>query len=269
MRYESTTTTDLFSAMLKGYNANPNGYKNLSASQCAKRYNTEFMSGSRNLFLLTNHISNATYNYTVLRLIDVSAEQMASRWLCRSSPQNRRQNYQYMCDTSELIADLERGLPWQMDLGQVGVVEISGCMSEVTSERCTVRFSLGIMIVVIGCNLVKACCMVMAVVRSREPTLVTLGDAVDSFLKTPDQTTIGICFADRRYIGRDWRPQRRARPRQWKQKEVQRWWTSVSKKRWIICNCFCSITIIFAGMLLREGMVNDGATYGSADLKSM
>ena len=124
------------------------------------------------------------------------------------------------------------------------------------------------MIVVIGCNLVKACCMVMAVVRSREPTLVTLGDAVDSFLRIPDQTTIGMCFADRQYIGREWKHQRRARPVQWNQKGAQRWRTSASRKRWIICNCLCSIAIILAGVLLRRGVVNDGI-YEGTDLKSM
>ena len=150
----------------------------------------------------------------------------------------------------------------------MGGVEITGCKSEITDEKCKVRFSLGIMIVVIGCNLVKACCMVMAVVRSREPTLVTLGDAGDSFLRTPDQTTIGICFADRQYIGRGWRHGWRARPMQWKQKGIQRWWTAASETRGITCDLFYSITIISAGKFLRMGIVNDGS-YASTDLKSM
>ncbi|PUU77983.1 hypothetical protein B9Z19DRAFT_1127463 [Tuber borchii] len=107
-------------------------------------------------------------------------------------------------------------------------VEISGCKSERAAEKCKVQFSLGIMIAIICCNLVKACSMIMAVVRSREPTLVTLGDAVDSFLRAPDPTTMGICYADRRFIEEEWRRGWKTGPRYWKQKGVQRWWTSVS-----------------------------------------
>ena len=110
--------------------------------------------------------------------------------------------------------------------------------------------------------------MVTAVVKSREPTLVTLGDAMDSFLTTPDPTTIGMCFADRRVIKREWRRGSTVGPRQWKQKGVQRWWTSVGKTRWITCNFFCSIIIIATGVLLWFGMQNDRVSW-SVDLKSM
>ena len=110
--------------------------------------------------------------------------------------------------------------------------------------------------------------MVMAVVRSREPTLVTLGDAIDSFLRIPDPTTVGICYADREFIKRLWRRGGRTGSRKWIQKGVQRWWTSASKTRWIICNFFCLITIITAAVLLRLGMDRDGK-YLSTDIKSM
>ena len=178
-----------------------------------------------------------------------------------------RQSY-FTCSPNELASNVTSGLPWLVKLGNREDVEISGCKSERTTEKCKVQFSLGIMIIVICCNLVKACSMIMAVVRSREPTLVTLGDALDSFLRTPDPTTRGTCFADRRFVDREWRHGWETGPRQWKQKGVQRWWTSVSKMRWITCSLFCSITIIVAGVLFGIGMKNDG-NYWSTDIKSM
>ena len=54
--------------------------------------------------------------------------------------------------------------------------------------------------------------MIIRVVRSREPTLVTLGDAIDSFLRIPDPTTMGICFAHRRFIEKEWKRGSRAGP---------------------------------------------------------
>ena len=259
---ESTTGEDyadaqLFNSMLEGRNNGTGRYEDLTPSECAKLYNTDFLSTNRNLFLITSHTSNATHNDTLLDWILFSPDDVSpSRWMCRDNPEGVGQSGD-RCNPNELASNVTRGLPWQMDTA-AGLIEISRCKSERTVGKCKVQFSLGIMIAVICCNLIKACSMIMAVVRSREPTLVTLGDAIDSFLRIPDQTTIGICYANRRFIDNEWGWRMTTGPRGWNQKEVQRWWTSVSKTRWITCNFFCSITIIAAGVLLRLGIRHDG-----------
>ena len=151
--------------------------------------------------------------------------------------------------------------PWVLTLFTGEVVEVIGCKGEIVEERCKVQFSLGIMIAVICCNLVKVWAMIMTIFQSQEPTLVTLGDAIDSFLRIPDPTTRGICFADRPFIDQEWRRGWRTGPRQWKQKGVQRWWTNVSKTRWITSNFFFAINIIISAVLLRSGIKNDGIYY--------
>ncbi|KAG0635408.1 hypothetical protein HOY80DRAFT_910725, partial [Tuber brumale] len=266
--------TQLFDSVLEGYNTNSQGYEDLTPSDCAKLYNTDFMSNHRNLFLITKHSSNTTHNNTLLNMINVKADGISpNAWICdyyRASPGRNYYRVGHTCNPSDLVSKVTNGLPWQVQLPTGSFVEIGGCKSEKTPkpEKCKVQFSLGIMIVVICCNFVKACSMIMAVVRSREPTLVTLGDAVDSFLRIPDPTTIGICFANRRFIKREWRHGWKTGPRQWKKKGAQRWWASVSKTRWITCNFFCSVTIIVAGVFLRMGIVNDGL-YWSTDIKSI
>ena len=233
--------------------------------ECARAYNTDFLSNRSNLFLITKHSSNTTQDNTILDMIRISSNRITpNSWMCGDLHQSDWSS----CNTSEPTANLASGLPWWVKLKTGEEVEVVKCRSEITKEKCKVRFSLAIMMVVIWCNLVKACCMVMAVVRSREPTLVTLGDAIDSFLRTPDPTTIGMCFANRQYIGRDWRRRWKARPRQWKQKGVQRWWTSVSKTRWITCNFCFAITIIGSAVLLRSGIRNDGRSV-KTDIRSM
>ncbi|KAG0126945.1 hypothetical protein HOY82DRAFT_614234 [Tuber indicum] len=84
--------------------------------------------------------------------------------------------YSPECSPNEMTSNTTRGLLWLVKLPGYGEVEISGCESERAVERCRVQFSLWI-IVVIFCNLIKAFNMVRTVSRSREPTLVTLGDA--------------------------------------------------------------------------------------------
>ena len=74
---------------------------------------------------------------------------------------------------------------------------VDHCLSQpVGEEHCKVQFSVNIMIVVCLCNLGKM--LVMGYVAWRRPPepLVTLGDALQSFLDDPDQTTIGNCLAE-------------------------------------------------------------------------
>ena len=199
----------LFISMLKGYNASTPSYEDLTLSQCLNLYNTDFLSSHGNLFLITNHTSNSASNDTLLRSsLDKGFQAMINRWICPPSLWGPR-----TCDTNELVSKVAKGDPWLVTIEEGEEVEVTGCKSKITKERCKVQFSLGIMIAVIACNLVKACGMIMTVVRSREPTLVTLGDAIDSFLRIPDSTTIGICFADRRFIEREWKHGSRAGPR--------------------------------------------------------
>ena len=264
--------SQLFSSVLDGYDTSTQSYEDHTPSECTKLYNTDFVSDHRNLFLITKHSSNTTHNNTLLDIIHVTGtEASSSSWMCDYDQAGTGQVYSPSpptCNPSTLTSNVTGGLPWRIKLTTGEKVEISGCKSERTAEKCKVQFSLEIMIVVICCNLVKACSMIMVVVRSREPTLVTLGDALDSFLRTPDPTTRGTCFADRQFVDREWRHAWETGPRQWKQKGVQRWWTSVSKMRWITCSLFCSITIIVAGVLFGIGMKNDG-NYWSTDIKSM
>ena len=253
-----------FISMLEGYNGSAPGYEDLPPSECIRLYSTDFLSDRRNLFLITNYTSNGTYDNTFLDTWWYIHSGMLSTasWTCLYPPGFHK------CNTNKLASRVASGIPWLVQIRTGEVVEIRGCKSERVAGKCKVQFSLGIMITVICCNLVKACCMVMAVVRSREPALVTLGDAIDSFLRIPDPTTMGICFADRRFIKREWRHGSRAGPRQWKRKGIQKWWTSVSKTRWITCNFFCSIAIIITGVLLGKGIGQD-REFLSTDIKSL
>ena len=255
----------LFHSMMKGYNPDPLSYEDLTPSQCTTFYNADFLFNRRNVFLITNYTFDDPYNNTLLYMTWDRGGGTHSTWMCYFS---RGIRVSSRCSANDVTSRVGSGLPWLVDVGVGEVVEVKSCKSERVAGRCKAQFSLGIMIAVICCNIVKACCMVMAVVRSQEPTLVTLGDAIDSFLRIPDQTTMGICFADRRFIETEWMRGSRARPRQWKQKGVKRWFSSVSKTRWITCNFFCLTAMIVTGVLLGYG-IGIEREYMSTDIKSM
>lgn len=106
------------------------------------------------------------------------------------------------------------------------------CLSKRVGEHCKLQFSLTIMTVVIVCNLIKTVCMAMISWKQDPEPLVTLGDAIASFLDRPDVTTDRHCIAGRTWFeSRDWD----FRLSRWNPKHL-RWSRAASRKRWIVCN---------------------------------
>jgi hypothetical protein len=112
--------------------------------------------------------------------------------------------------------------------------DIDYCLSQRVEEKCKLQFSLYIMIVVIFCNLVKSISMLMTFWKRYNQPLVTLGDAVSSFLDNPDATTEGMCLVSKSdVLGGAWRT--RGTPKQY-QPVRNFWFRAASLKRWLICN---------------------------------
>ena len=114
-----------------------------------------------------------------------------------------------------------------------GLSYIDYCLSQPVAEHCKLQFSVTIMIVVIICNMIKTVCMTTISWKQDPEPLVTLGDAIASFLDRPDVKTKRNCMAGRtrfeksRYWGlllSRWDPKR------------FRWFRAASRRRWIVCN---------------------------------
>lgn len=78
------------------------------------------------------------------------------------------------------------------------------CLVERVQEKCKLQFSFSFAVVVIICNFVKACCMALSLLRHRKPGLVTLGDAIASFLDEPDPETKGRCLLTQDMVIAEW-----------------------------------------------------------------
>jgi hypothetical protein len=110
---------------------------------------------------------------------------------------------------------------------------IDYCLSSPIDEHCRLQFSVVIVVVVIFFNFVKMCCM-MATFMEPSPTLVTIGDAIDSFLQRPDPRTAGNCTASwASFTREDWRSLDLAQPfkarRYW-------WFQATTRRRLLLCN---------------------------------
>jgi hypothetical protein len=77
--------------------------------------------------------------------------------------------------------------------------------------------------------------VVLTVWKLNEPTLVTIGDAVSSFMRDPDPTTQGVCLSTKMDIeNRRWGTRTRL-PTAWVPRQ-HFWFRAASVKRWLTCN---------------------------------
>ena len=68
-------------------------------------------------------------------------------------------------------------------------------MARVVNDGSKVQIALPFMLIVIICNLGKATIMLNVLRRTRADHCVTIGDALESFLRRPDSQTVGYCIA--------------------------------------------------------------------------
>lgn len=174
--------------------------------------------------------------------VDTTSEIPSYSWICSSLTGVA------ICDTTPVIAK-----NWTV-LGSESYVfyPVQYCLSQPVEEHCRLQLSLVIMFIVIACNVIKALCMVLILRHQKSPPLVTLGDAIESFLIHRDDTTGGMCLAEKRaFSTTTWTPSARIYV-----KRKHRWFSSASLKRWLICNGLCISTLIVAGALLGLGVRN-------------
>jgi len=126
------------------------------------------------------------------------------------------------------------------------------CWAEKITESCTLNFSLTLGLVVIACNVTKVICMAMTIWRHRKPALITIGDAIQSFLDRPDGATSGKCLFSGNQMHLFWKWSQsdcKAKPhqrtmnerrlemigRQNYKSEIRSWAAFASLGRWVAC----------------------------------
>ena len=132
------------------------------------------------------------------------------------------------CDVNGLLA---RPSSWR-----IGGARIDYCLSEVREEQCKLQFSVVILWLVIASNLIKLCCMLWLLIGMREhETLITIGDALSSYLQSPDVNTENQCLLSKAdVVAKRWRP-REAIPKTCNGAETALWFSAASRRRWAAC----------------------------------
>ena len=210
-------------------------FERLNAEDCRRDYSTQYVSARGNLLLVQEMAaSNAAY-----RIISHPLLYPSYMWAC---PWNSARPCNPYSKTE--VPNIESWKPY----GNT----VLYCWSRKVEENCKVGFSLYFAITVMICNLIKVIAMFLTWKTHRQKALITLGDALESFLDKEDNTTRGLCTYSADQIKLLWNriddqsnlvaelttPQERLiygrESKQWHPK-LWYWGRSATWKRWASC----------------------------------
>lgn len=186
---------------------NATNWQRLENKACIEAYGQTFVSAHGDLVAISADLNRTDPAVSVTDM--VSAGGTPYQWICESTqPTGSQQG----CDIGLVISKASSWtLPYNPrandgsggGLNAPSGLSVGYCYSNPVEERCRLQFSLVIMGIVIGCNLVKTICMVLTLWYHRSQPLVTLGDAMASFLDHPDPTTENMCLANKYSFARN------------------------------------------------------------------
>ncbi|CAG8982487.1 hypothetical protein HYALB_00002267 [Hymenoscyphus albidus] len=118
------------------------------------------------------------------------------------------------------------------------------CLNQTLKQQsCKLEFSVPIIVVVMFCNLSKVLCMAFTLWYSKGTKLVTLGDAITSFLETPDSTTKDSCLMSKDDVQRG----------RWTRPKCPEKWVPITEKTFYAANArrFFIFYLIYMCLLSR------------------
>ena len=186
--------------------------KRLEPYDCANIYSKSFIDGYSNVVLVTKVANSIHYGGSVIKyssqfpIGSKGAYQLPSTWECDIFVDTEHplpQPYP-TCDPNTILQNLDTfrfkycSGSSITDPDSWPAAGVQYCLAEETTSSCTIQMSVPIMILVIIFNALKALIFLTAIkTRSFKP-LITLGDALASFLEKPDEHTrrLGPVSAD-------------------------------------------------------------------------
>ncbi|MCJ1376967.1 hypothetical protein MMC17_000057 [Xylographa soralifera] len=241
--------------------------QNLSNSACIAAYGGSFVTNRADLFAVSPNPSPLGNNSVLSVIFPPVITDSGGSWVCASSGTGLA----WGCDVRTTEADPAH---WKIEN-----YPIAYCLSQQVSEICRFEFTMQLLIAVILCNLIKAICMAITVWQQKVPTLVTIGDAISSFLNSPDPTTIKNCMMSKADVTRGrWRHKKGSPGGQirthgalsgvWFPKR-KRWFNAASPKRWIVCISLCVIALCVVAGLLSMSINATMSNMSAADIRTL
>lgn len=206
----------------------------LEPLECLNAYAQIFQTGRGSLLLVSDSDVDGFSTDTAMLKWELG-EMMATGAVTQCPP------YTWMCGDSNcgnpcqyrlggFRKDISTWRPFQKD--------IKYCLAERIEQHCRLLYSSGLLITVIVLNAFKVFIMLYLAFGILETPLMTIGDAISSFLQRPDPTTKGMGLAAKRDFRRQEQISRNfsalTDPKQYRSEPKSRS-KGASISRWIVC----------------------------------
>ncbi|OAP57066.1 hypothetical protein AYL99_09179 [Fonsecaea erecta] len=189
---EKPSQNDIQSSLL----THPDTWERLEKEACIHAYATTFLTTRRNLILLSNNNTKQA-NESVLAISSyINGDVKAFDWICNSDPNIstkvdvpvQSNGGRKPCESwvSKVEAIASQWQPFNFD--------VEYCLSETVTEKCSYNGNIPIIAIVLACNAIKIAGMLYVAFRLEDNPLITVGDAVESFLNENDKSTKGFCL---------------------------------------------------------------------------
>lgn len=217
-------------------------YNESSLEDCMSAFATDFQTSIGGLLLVLDVPEAAGSNFTdpIIFSLDLSWTNGAScvgdeyAWMCAQTGKNICSSILGGAETcAQQLPALKTNITgWRPFVAEYPV---RSCFVVQEEGRCKLQASLQVIIVVLVLNFLKAMAMFSMLKVLKEAPLLTMGDAVASFLESPDLQTKGLCLVSRHQITRRWgnRPRLVFGPRKYTGRR-RRWFSGAGKFRQIL-----------------------------------
>jgi hypothetical protein len=185
----------------------------LDVNDCITKYAQNFQTSKGALLLVldvpadsgTNSTNAVVFDRTASWGFDMYCSEDRYAWICAQTEQNTCAHYvQYgerSCEQQQDDLIKSNATNWRPLVSEYPVAK---CYSQDLPQQCKLQASIHLIAVVLFLNAAKAVIMYLAVKWMRGTPLLTVGDAVASFLTRPDPSTKGLCLISRKEVFHDW-----------------------------------------------------------------
>jgi hypothetical protein len=175
--------------------------KELTPLECINAYSVNFQATRGNVFLVLDEGAMAADEiyafFPEIKRTGVCSTQTGTTWVYQQFSKEagtcfEQEAYRFL---PRLQADPSIWAPFERH-------RVRSCLSEFTDQKCTLNFSVHLIIIVIVFNVIKIFAFLIGVSTLRNDPMLTVGDAVASFLREPDATAHSMCLVSQQEINK-------------------------------------------------------------------
>ncbi len=198
----------------------------LDVAACIRAYNHEFISNWRNVLLISNATNpwNAPDQDAVVGIVTNNTGIQDPNWFCAWEPYDRSS-----CSAQNIVETKE----WYIAAHDKKTVEpafVKYCLAESIEAHCKVTFNVFMLFISVICNAAKLAVFLLILLLPGFRPLITIGDAIASFLTYPDPVTARIGAPAVAEDG-SWTPPILSTP--WKPQRCH-WFCGASLRQWCV-----------------------------------